>query len=181
MAFALRREREFPLGLSYRGPTAVLEFEFSFFFPGGADDLAFVLNAALFSIDVLPIIQANYLKYTIESDRDPFPDRYRVRITLAGEVEESSGVIGPFPSSQIRAPQAFFAIPPLLLIVVAVGIALLFAAIIWNTFNGGLWGTFFGGGGGGGGAKPDPVAAALVLGAVALGLYFVFGRRRSSA
>ena len=173
MAFELRREREFELGLVYSGPTAVLEFEFSFWFPNGADDLALILDAILFSIDVLPIIQANYLRYTIESDREPFPDRYRVILTLAGDVEEASGVIGP-PFSQ-TSPQALFTIPGLLVIVAAVGLALFFAVIAWKTYKGGLWGAVFG--------EPPPtaVAAVVALGAIGLGLYFVFGRRRADA
>ena len=179
MAFVLRREREFEFGLAYVGPTAVLQFEFSFFFPGGADDLAFLLDAALFSIDVLPIIQANYLHYTIESDREPFPDRYRVTITLAGEVEQSAGELGPFlPFSQTHRPQAVFAIPPLLVIITALGLALLFAAIAWKTFKGGLWGGLFGGGDDG---LSPPYAVAVALGAVGLGLYFIFGRGRRNA
>ena len=174
MAFELRKEREFELGLSYQGPTAVLEFEFNFFFPRGADDLALILDVALFSIDVLPEIQGNYLFYTIESDREPFPDRYRVRITLAGEVEESQGELGPFfPFSHARRPQAVFAIPPLLVIVGAVGLALFFTVIAWRTFKGGLWGGAFGGSG-----LPAPWSTAVALGAIGLGLYFVFGRGR---
>ena len=177
MAFELRREREFELGLAYVGPTAVLQFEFSFFFPGGADDLAFLLDAALFSIDVLPIIQANYLRYTIESDREPFPDRYRVTITLAGEVEASSGTLGPFTPFAQAHPQVVFAIPPLLVIIAAIGLALIFVVIAWNTFRGGLWGTVFGDTPG----KPDPVTLALVLGAIGVGAYMIFGRRKGNA
>jgi hypothetical protein len=171
MAFVLRREREFPLALTYQGPEAVLEFEFSFFFPFGADDLAFLLDGALFSIDVLPIIQANYLRYTIESDREPLPDRYRVRLMLAGEVEESQGQLGPFtPFAKVR-PQALFAIPPLLVIVTALGIALIFAVIAWRTYTLGLFQGIFG--------KPKDAIPFLLLGAVGLGLYLVFVRRRN--
>ena len=182
MAFELRKEREFELGLTYVGPTAVLEFEFSFFFPNGADDLAFLLNAALFSIDVLPIVQTSYLRYTIESDKEPFPDRYRVKITLAGDVDApAEGILGPFPLfSQVQAPQAVFAIPALAAIIVALGIVLVLAVFAWKIYNGGLWGAIFGGGGGGGGGGlPAPWAAAVALGATALGLYFIFGRGRA--
>lgn len=182
MAFELRKEREFELGLSYQGPTAVLEFEFSFFFPRGEDDLAVLLEIALFSVDVLPIIQANYLRYTIESDREPFPDRYRVKLTLAGEVEASSGTLGPFlPFSHTQGPQGSFAIPPLLVIITALGLVLLFAVIAWKTYKGGLWGLVFGGGGGGDDGLAAPWAVAVALGAVGLGLYFIFGRGRRNA
>ncbi len=167
MAFALRIERQFPLALTYRGPVAVLEFEFSFFFPRGADDLALLLDVALFSIDVLPIIQANYLRYTIESDEIPTPDRYRVKIMLAGEVERAAGTLS-VPFSAVRAPQGVFAIPPLLVIVVAIGIALLFAVIIWRTYQ----------------VTRKPLGLVLVVGAIALGVgaaYYIAGPRRSNA
>ena len=173
MAFVLRREREFPLALTYQGPEAWLEFEFNFFFPFGGDELAVLLEIALFSVDVLPVIQANYLRYTIESDQDPLPDRYRVRIMLAGEVEKSQGVLGPFPPLSQARPQALFAIPPLLVIVTAIGIILIFAVIAWRTYTVGLGPAIFGGEG--------LIPGLLTLGAIGVGLYLVFGRKRGNA
>lgn len=175
MAFVLQIERQFPLDRTYQGPEAWLEFEFSFFFPRGADDLALILDAALFSINVLPVIQLNYLRYTIESDNLPRqPDRYRVSVVLAGEVEASQGTIDPL-FAQIQAPQAIFAPVTIIAIAIAVGIALVFASIAWRTFTVGLAPTIFGIG------KGAIVPGLLTLGAVGLGLYFVFGRQRINA
>ena len=168
MAFVLQIEKPFDLALSYQGPVAVLEMEFSFFFPNGASDLAFLLDIALFSFDVLPVIQANYLTYTIESEAVPLaPDHYRVKIMLAGEVENSQGELGPFvPFSVTRRPQAVFAIPPLLVIVAALGLAAFLGVVIWRTYQ--LTGKALG--------------LVLVLGAIALGLGLAFsgGGRRSN-
>ena len=177
MGFVLRRDREFALALTHQGPVAVLELEFSFVFVSGLwgdaiDELEAYLRLALFSTQVLPMIQANYLGYTIESDTHPLIDRYRVSVMLAGEVERSQGVLGPFPPFAQHAPQALFAIPPLIVIATALGIALVFAAIAWRTYTVGLGGALFGKG---------PVGTIAMAGAVALGLFLVLGGRRESA
>ena len=169
MAFGLQIEKEFDLALTYDGPTAVLAFEFNFFFPGGASDLAFLLDIALFSVGVIPIIQANYLRYTIESDPVPFPDRYRVTIFLAGEVEESQGTLGPFTPFAQAGPQAIFALPPLLLIVIAVGVAGLLGVIAYRTFTLGL-----------GPALGIPTWA-MGVGAIVIGLALISGLTKRRA
>lgn len=143
MAFVLKRDSRFPLGLTYDGPVAVVEVEFNFVFISGIwsdsiDELEFYLNIGLFAADILPIIKTNYLRYTIEADTDPLIDRYRIRISLAGEIEESSGSLGPFlPFAQAR-PQAVIALPGVLTLVAAIGIAGLLGVIAYRTFTLGL-------------------------------------------
>ena len=175
MGFVLQREQEFELALTYRGPVAVLEIEFSFVFISGLwsdsiDELETYLRGGMFSAQVLPIIQTNYLGYTIEADTRPRIDRYRVKIMLAGEVEKSQGELGPFrPFSQTEGPQALIALPPLLVLVAAFGIAGLFAAIAYRTYTVGLAGAL--------GIPPW----AMGVGAVAIGVALLGGLGKRSA
>jgi len=179
MAFALKRERQFDLALTHQGPVAVLEIEFSFVFVSGLwsdsiEELETYLNVGLYSAQVLPIIQTNYLGYSIEADTRPLIDRYRVKIMLAGEVEASRGELGPFlPFSLAQSPQGIIALPPLLVLVTAIGIAGLFGVIAYRTFTVGLAAAL--------GIPPW----AIGLGAVAVGLALVGGlgkeKRRENA
>ena len=162
MAFQVQKVVTFALGETYRGPTAVIQFDFPFVFLPGippVDQLNAIVQAGLFSASIIPELTANYLSYGLAvDDKGGFtPDQYQVTILVAGETQEASGTIGPFfarqpvawsagrPLARVTArqgrvyPQAF--IGPILLIAVAVaiGILLVFAAISYKIFNG-SWG-----------------------------------------
>lgn len=167
MAFVLKRDVQFPLAFTDAGPVAVVEVEFSFVFVSGiwSDSIAeleFYLNVGLFAADILPEITTNYLGYTIEADTDPFIDRYRITIKLAGEIEESSGSLGPFRPFAV-VPQVVIPLPGVLILVAAIGLAGLLGVIAYRTFTLGL-----------GPALGIPPWA-MGVGAIAIGLVLVQG------
>ena len=161
MAFVVARVVTFSLGETYRGPTAVVQFDFPFVFLPGLDPIAqldAIIQGALFTATIIPEITANYLGYQLAvDDRAGFtPDRYQVTVFVAGDTQEASGTIGPFlarqpvawttgrPLARVSArrdllSQAFIGVVPLLAIAVAVGIILVFATIAYKIFNG-SWG-----------------------------------------
>ena len=196
MAFVVGREVTFPLGETYRGPTAVVQFNFPFIFLPGIppiDQLDAIVQVGLFSASIIPGIKDNYLGYELAvDDRGGFtPDRYQVTVFVAGETEAASGTIGPFPpfASQPAwtehrrlarvttqrgrvSPQAFIGPVLLLAVAVAIGILLVFAVISYKIFNG-SWG-------------PGAVGWGILLpiALVAGGVYLVYtgalgGRRRT--
>ena len=197
MAFVVGREATFPLGETYRGPTAVVQFNFPFIFLPGIppiDQLDAIVQVGLFSASIIPGIKDNYLGYELAvDDRGGFtPDRYQVTVIVAGNTQEASGTIGPFPPFA-RQPaawttgrplgsvtarrdrlyaQAFIGPVLLLAVAVAIGILLVFAVISYKIFNG-SWGP---------GAVGWGVLLPIAL--VAGGVYLVYtgavgGRRRS--
>lgn len=142
MAFREARSVQFPRGIGYAGPTAVLEFEFSFIFPSGlvggsaVGELEFYLKLGMFAVTVIPTIQADYLAYTIEVDTAPRVDRYRVKVFVAGDTETRSGSIGPlFRANPAKYPSVFITGGALLAIVFAIGVAGLFAVIAYRIYN----------------------------------------------
>ena len=162
MAFQVQKVVTFALGETYRGPTAVIQFDFPFVFLPGIDpidQLNAIVQTALFSASIIPEITANYLRYELAvDDKAGFnPDQYQVTVIVAGETQEASGTIGPFFARQpapwtargllarVSArrdrvyPQVFIGVVPLLAIAVAVGIILVFATIAYKIFNG-SWG-----------------------------------------
>ena len=163
MAFVVGREVTFPLGETYRGPTAVVQFDFPFVFApfiDPIDQLNVIVQLGLFSLSIIPEVRDNYLGYKLAvDDKGGFiSDRYQVTVFVAGETQDASGTIGPFPpfASQPAwtehgrlarvsarrgaiAPQAFIGVVPLLAIAVAIGILLVFATIAYNIFTG-RWG-----------------------------------------
>ena len=162
MAFQTQRVVNFPLANTYRGPTAVVQFDFPFIFLPGIDpidQLNAIVQAGLFSLSIVPEIRNNYLAYELAvDDKAGFtPDQYQVKVIVAGETQEASGTIGPFlarqpaawttgrPLARVSArrdplyAQAFIGPVLLLTIVVAIGILLVFAAIAYKIFNG-SWG-----------------------------------------
>ena len=192
MAFVVGKEVTFPLGETYRGPTAVVQFDFPFIFLPGIDpidQLNAIVQAGLFSLSIVPEIRDNYLGYKLAVDDRAglTPDRYQVTIFVAGETQEASGTIGPFfdrqpaawitgrPLARVSArrdrlhAQAFIAVPLLAAVIVAIGILLVFAAIAYKIFNG-SWG-------------PGALGWGLLLpiALVAGGVYLIMqaGRRRS--
>ena len=142
MAFQLERDVSFDLAETWRGPVSVLEFSFSFVFPSGifggsaVDELENLVKFGLWSAKVTPGIRDNYLGYTIERDTTPRIDRYQVKVFLAGETDEAKGEIGPFFTGGFaqREPHAFM-VPALLVIVIAIGIAGVFAVIAYRIYN----------------------------------------------
>lgn len=159
MAFVTQKVVIFPLGETYRGSTAIVQFDFPFVFLPGIDpidQLDAIVQAGLFSASIIPGIQDNYLSYELAvDDKAGFtPDQYQVTVFVAGETQEASGTIGPFlarqpaawitgrPLARVSArrgrldPQAFIGVVPLLAIVVAIGILLVFATITYKIFNG---------------------------------------------
>lgn len=179
MAFQTKRVVTFPLAETYRGPTAVIRFDFPFVFLPGIDPIAqleAIVQAGLFSLSIIPEIRDNYLSYELAvDDKAGFtPDRYQVTVIVAGETEEASGTIGPFfaQHQSLRrgqvAAQAFIGIVPLLAIAVAIGILLIFAVIAYNIFTGRWGAAAFGWG------------VLLPLALVAGGVYLVSqGRKRT--
>lgn len=174
MPFVEARAVQFDRAVGYVGPVAVLEFEFSFIFPSGlvggsaVGELEFYLKIGMFSLSVVPTIQADYLAYSIEVDTAPRIDRYRVKVFVAGETERQSGSIGPlFRANPARTPSVFIAAGTLLAIVFAVGLAGLFAVIAYKIYNAGI----------------GPILA-LGLGAFAIAavagvaIFFIIGGRR---
>ena len=163
MAFVVGKEVTFPLGETYRGPTAVVQFDFPFVFApfiDPIDQLNVIVQLGLFSLSIIPEVRDNYLGYKLAvDDKGGFtPDRYQVTVFVAGETEAASGTIGPFPpfASQPAwtehrrlakvttqrgrvSPHALIAIPPLVGIIVAIGILLVFVSIAYNIFTG-RWG-----------------------------------------
>lgn len=141
MSFKLERTRPTDFGRDFKGPIAVIEFEFSFVFLSGifggsaVDELDFYVRAGIFSASIAPIIRNNLLGYFIWRDTAPRIDRYRVQIHVAGEAEEASGEIGPFFNRIQSAGPRAIAIPLMLALVIAVGIAGIFAVIAWRIFN----------------------------------------------
>ena len=162
MAFQTQKVVTFPLGETYRGPTAVIQFDFPFVFLPGLDpidQLNAIVQAGLFSLSIVPLIQDNYLGYQLAVDDKGGlrPDQYQVTVFVAGETQEQSGTIGPFLDQQPAAwitrhalarvsarrdrlyPQAFIGPVLMLAIAVAIGILLVFATISYKIFNG-SWG-----------------------------------------
>ncbi len=143
VSFVLERDKPTELGRNYNGPVAVVEFEFSFVFTSGLfggsaiAELEFYVQTGIFSLSIAPQVRNNILGYFIWRDTVPFIDRYRVQVHVAGEAEnEGSGSIGPFFNrTQLGAMPEAIMIPVLLLLVVAVGIAGIFAVIAWRIFN----------------------------------------------
>lgn len=142
MSFKLERDVAFALAQTWDGPVSALEFSFSFIFPSGVfggsaiAELETYLKAALFSASIIPEIRGSYLGYTIERDTAPRIDRYRVKVFLAGETEESSGKVGPFFFGGLAqtVPHVFPALG-LIAIVIAIGIAGIFAVIAYRIYN----------------------------------------------
>jgi hypothetical protein len=197
MAFQTQKVVVFALGESYRGPTAVVQFDFPFvFFPGidPIDQLNAIVQVGLFSLSIVPEIRNNYLSYELAVDDKPgfTPDQYQVTVIVAGETQEASGTIGPVlagqpmgwtagrPLARVSArrgrlyAQAFIGPVLLVAVAVAIGILLVFAAITYKIFNG-SWG-------------PGAVGWGIILpiALVAGGVYLVAsgalgGRQRSRA
>jgi hypothetical protein len=105
LAFEQRVERTFPGALDYRGTAGLATLEFSAL-PGLSGAIAWVLDA---STAISPAIRDAMLRYTIEQDTDPFFDRYRVRVWLAGEFDNE--LSGTYPSSYDISPGAIVALP----------------------------------------------------------------------
>lgn len=141
MSFRLERDKPTNFGRNYDGPVAVVEFEFSFVFLSGlfggsaVDELELLVQAGIFSASIAPVIRNNLLGYLIWRDTAPRIDRYRVQVQVAGEADEASGEIGPFFNRVPSAGPRAIAIPLMLALVVAVGIAGIFAVIAWRIFN----------------------------------------------
>lgn len=165
MAFVTQKVVTFTLGESYRGPQAVIQFDFPFVFadlPGtdAIGQLDAIVRVGLFSASIIPGIKDNYLGYELAADTTPFIDRYQVTVHVAGDTQEQSGTIGPFlakrdmpyahhrmarPLARVSHrrvqvyPQAFIAAAMLIAVAVAIGILLVFATISYKILNG-SWG-----------------------------------------
>jgi hypothetical protein len=162
MAFQVQKVVTFTLGETYRGPTAVVQFDFPFVFLPGIDpidQLNAIVQVGLFSLSIVPEIRDNYLGYELAvDDKAGFtPDQYQVTVSVAGDTQEAAGTIGPFLAKQPVAwtsrsrlarvsarrnslyPQAFIGPVLLLAVAVAIGILLVFATIAFKIFNG-SWG-----------------------------------------
>lgn len=157
-----------PLGDQYRGPTAVMDMSFT-----GTPGLRGPIKATVLGIDS---IADKVLRIEIWQDTEPLFDRYRVRVTLAGDYAippeglEGEGVPDEGEISGIRARgvQGIGALPLLFIpaIATALGILGILGVIAWRVYKA-SWGSLVAGGS----------ALLLVAGAVAIGgIWLLRGR-----
>ena len=123
MAFQLKKEGEFELNRTWEGEKTRAEFEFSF------PNLPLISEVVLIqqAIKASSItIRDKYLRYTIEEDTAPRPNRFRVKVWLAGAPQrEVQGTIDGTKVSYQSGGQVGAAVGALpLLAVVAIGLVI---------------------------------------------------------